>query len=354
MVFGSQSALALELPHVRKDAQFNDSHLAGERSLQVIASGVVLFTETSWLITILPHRYFEPLEKSGASVYDRDHAASKASSDPVLTAFAQLGAHRLHAKRGLVTLSTRNIEYILAEASVGLSLQQGDDKTDPLWHGVTALKENTGLGMDLVKIFSGTEDDVPTYAVFNDLSKEDLFKHKRVVAEEPFVRFLACVPLVSPLHNLVIGTYKVLDDKPRDGLTESEIEFLLDMGKTVMDHLEAQRLNKQQHRAERMVKAIGLFIEGKSTLRDWWLEGVNHSQHSKFKKQQRSSITLEGQADLEFGVQDPATEFPFKRIGSPPDQGGRPTLSRSPSSSTLSHADRGGGGGDGRPVIPSE
>jgi signal transduction histidine kinase len=282
---------------------------------------------------------------SGASA----NPTPKASIDPVLTAFAQLGAHRLRAKRGLVTLSTRDTEYILAEASVGLNLQQDDDKDDPLWHGTTALKENCGLGMDLVRLFCGAENDMK-YAVFNDLTKEDTFKDKSVVKGPPYGRFLACAPLRSPLYNMVVGTYIVVDDKPRDGLTESELEFIADMGVTVMDHLEAQRLNQKQYRSERMVKAIGLFIEGKSTLRDWWLQGGHKSQSSKLKKRHRNRGTLDGQADLEFGVQDPPEDPSPKGMEILSDVHGiRPSLSRSPSSSTLSHLER---AGDGRPSIP--
>jgi len=202
--------------------------------------------------------------------------------------------------------------------------------------------------MDLVKLFAGTGEDVPRYAYFEDLTLNDTFKHKCVVEEEPHVRFLACVPLLSPLHSMVIGTYMVVDDKPRSGLTEDEVEFLLDMGVTVMDHLEAQRLNQKQYRAERMVKAIGLFIEGKSTLRDWWLEGGHKFQNSKVKKRVRNGSTLDGQADLEFGVQDPSEEVPLRPREDIPNHQDRPNMSRSPSSSTLSHLDR---GGDGRPML---
>lgn len=299
------------------------------------------------------YRYFQPLEISGASadvVYSDDrHHVPKSSTDPVLTAFAQLGAHKLHAKRGLVTMSSRDTEYILAEAGVGLSLQQDDDKNDPLWHGTTALKENCGLGMDLVRLFCNSEENGPKYAVFSDLTKEDMFKNKTVVTEAPFVRFLACVPLRSSLYNMVVGTYIVVDDKPREGLTESELEFMIDMGITVMDHLDAQRLNRKQSRAERMVKAIGLFIEGKSSLREWWLQEGHKSQSTKLKKRSRNNTTLEGQADVQFGVQDPPEEFSSKGFENLIDDSARLTLSRSPSSSTLSHVER---GGDGRPSIP--
>ena len=248
-------------------------------------------------------------------------------------------------------MSTRDTEYILAEAGIGLSLQQDDDKNDPLWHGTTALKENAGLGMDLVKIFCRNEEDGPKCAVFNDLTKEDTFKNKVVVVEAPYIRFLACVPLRSQLYNMVVGTYIVVDDKPRDGMTESEVEFMIDMGVTVMDHLDAQRVNRKQSRAERMVKAIGLFVEGKSTLRDWWLREGHKSQHTKVTKRSHKSTTLNVQADKQFGVQDPPEELLSNSFETLSDHSIRPALSRSPSSSTLSHVDR---GGDGRPSIPGK
>jgi hypothetical protein len=272
----------------------------------------------------------------------------QSSADPVLTAFAQLGAHRLKAKRGLVTLSTRDTEYILAEAGASISLQQDDDEKDPLWHGAGALKTNWGLGMKLCKLFCTSEEKIQ-YAVFDDLRNVDEFKNELVVTEGPQIRFLACVPLRSPLYNLIIGTYIVTDDKPHEGLTEDEIEFLVDMGVTVMDHLEAQRNNKKQYRSERMLKAVSLFIEGKSTLREWWLQGGHKAQQTSAKKRVRSDAkTLESQADVEFGVQEPVEQL-SQHTQELSEHDERPPLSRSPSSSTLSHIDR---RGDGRPRIP--
>lgn len=160
----------------------------------------------------------------------------QSSSDPLLTALAQLGVHRLKAKRGLITLSTRDTEYILAESTIGLSLQQDDDVNDPLWHGAGPLSKECGLGTQLCKLFCSTEEEIP-YAVFGDMRKFDGFKDQQVVTEGPQIRFLACAPLRSPLYNLVIGTYIVVDDKPRDGLSDEDLEFLVDMSVTVMDHL---------------------------------------------------------------------------------------------------------------------
>ncbi|KAF2430869.1 hypothetical protein EJ08DRAFT_588418 [Tothia fuscella] len=273
------------------------------------------------------------------------------STDPLLTALAQLGAHRLKAKRGLITLSTRETEYILAESGIGLSLQQDDDKNDPLWHGAGALSKQCGLGMQLCRQFCADEN--LSHLVFNDLRTIPEFQKQMIVTctTGPQIKFLTCVPLRSPLYKMVIGTYIVVDDEPRNGLSDEEIEFMIDMGVTVMDHLEAQRNNRKSYRSERMVKAIGLFIEGKSTLREWWLQGGHKAQQTIVRKRTKyGGANLEGQADLEFGIQDPAEQISGGAMEMMSDRGERPALSRSPSSSTLSHIDH---RGDGRPKMPS-
>lgn len=165
-----------------------------------------------------------------------------------------------------------------------------------------------------------------------------------VVTEEPHVRFLAAVPLRSPGSSTVIGNYIVADDKPREGLNESEIEFIMDMGVTVMDYLEAGLIKKKQYRSERMIKAIGLFIEGKSTLRDWWLEW-GHRIQQPTQKRKRHAAPLEKLADDEFGVQEPVPNLSKGLEQWPEDE---TLLPHTPSSvSGVSRTDV----GDGRPMM---
>lgn len=175
-------------------------------------------------------RYVRPADISAPSDQSGPSRTRQSSLDPLLTALAQLGAHRLKAKRGLVTLSTRDTEYILAESTIGLGLQQDDDKNDPLWHGAGPLKKECGLGMQLCKFFDDSEEEL-SYAIFDDLRNFDQFKAQLVLTQKttenrPEIRFLACAPLRSPLYNQVIGTYIIVDDKPRDTLSRDEIEFL--------------------------------------------------------------------------------------------------------------------------------
>ena len=269
------------------------------------------------------------------------------SSDPILTAFAQLGALRLNTKRGMITLTTREEEYIIAEAGKTLSIQGDDDEQDRLWHGVATMRSK-GLGHDLVNMFCNPNE--PQIRVFTDTTKTDFLKDRTFVKQSPFVRFLACVPLRTP-GGMVIGCYMVVDDQARDELNENEKQFMVDMSVTVMDYLEAGRVKQKQYRAERMVKAMGLFIEGRATLRDWWLQVGHHSQNAAVRKRRQHETPLEKQADLEFGVQDPVDNFTAQGLNGF-HHDARPTFLRSPSSSTPSHSIHGDPKTDGRPTMP--
>ncbi|KAI9051628.1 hypothetical protein LZ554_004671 [Drepanopeziza brunnea f. sp. 'monogermtubi'] len=279
----------------------------------------------------------------------------KASSDPTLTAFAQLGCLRIDCKRGIIVLSTRRTEYILAEATRELSLQQDNDESDQLWHGEGAIlnPESEGLGGELRRIFEAP--GAPAIMLCADMTKDDRFKDFTVVTGPPYIKAIACVPLISPLHNMVVGQYIVVDDKVHGELDEGEQQFMLDMATTVMDYLESGRIKRQQYRAERMIKAIGLFIEGKATLREWWLETGHKYQHAALRKRSiQDGTPLDQQADIEFGVQETTDYFTRNGLNRLPDSTVRNSAAlRYPSSVSVSTTDRVDRElGDGRPPIP--
>jgi len=124
----------LSKPTQGKNAQMCISNGKGARGLPVRHPLLLLsFRESKSYRT---SRYFQPLDISPKARDTTDQTRKpKSSSDPVLTAFVQLGALRFQAKRGLITLSSRDTEYIVAESGVQLGLQQDDDSKDPLWHG---------------------------------------------------------------------------------------------------------------------------------------------------------------------------------------------------------------------------
>lgn len=127
---------------------------------------------------ITRNRYYQSDEERIERTAD-GRKLPKASSDPCLTAFAQLGALRLNTKRGVITLSNSHAEFMLAESGQALSLQRDDDENDKLWHGVGTFKcpsnTHTTVGSELVNHFCETEDE---YIVINDLTKHDSYKDK--------------------------------------------------------------------------------------------------------------------------------------------------------------------------------
>ncbi|TKA61661.1 hypothetical protein B0A49_10128, partial [Cryomyces minteri] len=209
----------------------------------------------------------------------------QSSRDTALTAFAQLGALRLDCRRSMISFFDRKHQYVLAEATKTLSLRTDtvQDEEDALWLGTSIIPKGNGvcehtvqLPMMYADVAAGDLREV-TVALVNDMTKDSRFKGMPYVLGAPHARFYAGVPIRSPDgHN--IGSYCVIDDKPRDGLTEQELVFLRDMSTTVMRHLEMVRAKEEHRRSGRMVRGLGSFVEGKTTIRDWWLKAGHRSQ----------------------------------------------------------------------------
>lgn len=204
----------------------------------------------------------------------------KPSEDTALTAFAQLGALRLNTRRCLISFFDRRNCYILAEGTQTTCLHNGqpaESPEDSLSFGSCIFPKEMSLCYYTVNLawkYSGLTSQ--TFAehpslVVNDLTKDDRFKNYPFVTGPPYNRFYAGVPIRSPSGHS-IGTYCVLDEKPRDGLTSHELDFLKNMAGTVMRHLEMTRATEDQRRGKIMVKSLGSFAEGKSGSENWWAD----------------------------------------------------------------------------------
>lgn len=203
-------------------------------------------------------------------------------------------------------------EYVLAEASKTLSLQDDTrhEEGDQLWFGERALQSRTEIGAILIRLLAeSTVEDCESpisYVAVNDLRKDERFKHLDIVSEEPFARSLICLPLCSA-RGCVIGLYCVIDDKPRETVSDTELGFLKDMATTTMNHIEANRVRHRHERAEKMVKALALFLEGAGSLREWWLNQASEGRsihQAKINAGIRDGYSISQQADAELGVQD--------------------------------------------------
>ena len=226
-------------------------------------------------------RYFEPilgLTDHGPPLCDLgDQAAVEAhrpilSPDAALTAFCQLGALRVGTRRAMLFFFDQDHAYVLAEATRSL-LQDGEtlDVDDELWLGHSKIPrgysvcEHTTVNMRSPEDASEEENDVNLVHVINNFLEDTTFCDRPYVKGGPKARFYAGVPITTP-KGINIGAYCLLDDKPRDGLSEKERRFLRHMSTTVMEHLDMVRAKVQNERAMHMVTGLGAFVEGASDL----------------------------------------------------------------------------------------
>lgn len=67
------------------------------------------------------------------------------------------------------------------------------------------------------------------------------------------------VPITTP-NGLRIGAYCVLGDKPRKGFSDKHVKFMLDMGETIMAHLESLRMRTEVCSKWTAIRYLGMFL----------------------------------------------------------------------------------------------
>lgn len=196
--------------------------------------------------------------------------------DKTLTALCQLGALRFKARRCLLFFFDVNYAYAMAEATQSLSLEDDNahDVNDQLWLGHARIPRNIACCEITVNLpsfspssstMNGERDSV---FVVNDLTKNLQTLDRPFVTGFPNGRFYAGVPVTSS-SGINIGAYCILDDEPRDGVSDKDLMFLRDMSRTVMTHLETVRAQAERERATHMVTGLGAFVKTSSDSRRW-------------------------------------------------------------------------------------
>lgn len=80
--------------------------------------------------------------------------------------------------------------------------------------------------------------------------------------------FYAGIPIRTP-RGIEIGVLSVCGDVPRGDLDTTSAALMRDVSNTIMNHLEAMRSKSSHRRADRMVRGVGTFVEGHTTLSGW-------------------------------------------------------------------------------------
>ncbi|KAK2054652.1 hsp90-like protein [Colletotrichum caudatum] len=206
----------------------------------------------------------------------------RSSSDPALIAFAELGVLRLNASRAIISLFDSKYQYIVAEATPSLPLTPKIKPTglgpgEHLLLSGTALPRSSGM-CELVIAAPELSDhasaswekaDLPV-TVIPDLSKDPRTAERHLCLNSPANRFYAGVPLRSH-KGINIGVFAVLGDTAREGLDDVSTRLMQDISLVIVDYLDAKRNKDDHRRADRMVRGVGSFIEGKSTMSGWRL-----------------------------------------------------------------------------------
>jgi signal transduction histidine kinase/CheY-like chemotaxis protein len=95
--------------------------------------------------------------------------------------------------------------------------------------------------------------------VVDDLTKHPDLKCRPYVTEFPNGRLYAGVPITSS-QGVNIGAYCILDDKPREGISDRDLTFMRDMSRTVMTHMETVRALSEREQNNQMVAGLGEFV----------------------------------------------------------------------------------------------
>jgi hypothetical protein len=211
----------------------------------------------------------------------------------------------LNARRGIISLVARDYQYVTAEATKTLSLRSDAiyEGYDGLWKGEAIVKRREAPCSIAVDLFIGTTDDRQDHLLVPDLSADKRFRRMDPVARAPFMKFYVAVPLRSP-KGFVIGSFCVVDDNPRDGISDAELAFMKDISSTIMAHMEAKRAKQQHGRADSMIRGLGLYVEGKSSLREWWLNTGYRADKLQVEEKIRRGESMNHQVNQLFGIQD--------------------------------------------------
>ncbi|KHN94429.1 ATPase-like, ATP-binding domain protein [Metarhizium album ARSEF 1941] len=214
---------------------------------------------------------------------------SELTPDPSLTAFAELGVHRLNACRAFVSLFDRQHQYIVAEATPTTPLSPGSRAAQQpggrdgleaqllLWgtslprsssicdHVLTSLAP--GVAPERLQCGQESYPELPV-TVIGDLENHPFMEGRAAFSTWPAYRFYAGVPLRTS-KGIDIGVFSVLDLDRREKEDPNISLIMQDISRTIMGYLETRRFRDGQRRADRMVKGVGSFVQGKSTTSGW-------------------------------------------------------------------------------------
>ncbi|KAI8259504.1 hypothetical protein K4K58_002561 [Colletotrichum sp. SAR11_239] len=202
----------------------------------------------------------------------------RSSPDAALTAFAELGVLRLNGTRALISLFDSKYQYIVAEATPSLTLTPNVklDASDEeqLFLSGTAVPRSAGIcEIALAVPLSPVTEDVPNegelpVTVIPDMATDPRAAQRPFCRHAPQNRFYAGVPIRTH-RGINIGVFCVFGDAPRESFDDVSARVLRDLSQIIMDYLDTKSNKDNHRRSDRMVRGVGSFVEGKTTMSGW-------------------------------------------------------------------------------------
>jgi hypothetical protein len=174
-----------------------------------------------------------------------------------------------------VSIIDNERQHVISEATASISLCNTDHHRpdDGIFLGVRTLDLQWGVCPHAIRLFTGQdpsqEQDTQnitanrTRNIIRDFTIEDFYKDRPYVVDWPFFRFYAEVPLYSPSGH-VLGSYCVVDNKPRAGFGDEEVAALREIADAITNHLENARIVQYHRRSENLVKGLTNFVKSHS------------------------------------------------------------------------------------------
>lgn len=209
------------------------------------------------------------------------------SDDAVLNALTQIGPLRLQCDRAFVSLISQQWQYIIAESAPSLPYRREKVRPDDrLCLSFTAIAGEMAICLNTLKCFTDTTgkfaiNDFNTQAddtkyIIRDLRQDSMFCARPYVTGWPSIRAYLEVPLRTSTGH-VIGSYCVVDSQLRDDFNDSAACVMAEVAQSIMDHLDLLKTKQQYERAERLVRGLGVFVDGCSSLQDVQRHGSTHA-----------------------------------------------------------------------------
>lgn len=217
---------------------------------------------------------------------------------------------------------TSHTEHVLVEATKSMSLQSDfvANPKDESWLGTCSFARSDGVN-DLS--FDGwrkahslreaptdndyyyTEGCSPHWHIVSDLRHDTAAAQREFVRRAKSPRFYFSIP-VRDHEGTVIGSLAILDDKPRYGVSAMEMSYCEDLGDTIAQHLQSSIFKSQRQRSERLIQALGVFNNGGSSLREWWVGQDNNSMSrgGRGKDGGKDRHEQDHRFDAEFGAEE--------------------------------------------------